>query len=55
MIGDPTLYVINKVQEILKELNVSAERYDLYEYKNNVVTLPQTLKDADGVILATTV
>lgn len=55
LIGDPTLYVINKVQEILKELNVSAERYDLYEYKNNVVTLPQTLKEADGVILATTV
>lgn len=54
-IGDPTLYVLNSMQEVLKELNVTIERYDLYEYKNNIVTLPQTLKDADGVILATTV
>ena len=55
LIGDPTLYVLNKMQEVLHELNVSVERYDLYEFKNNIVTLPQTLKDADGVILATTV
>lgn len=55
MIGDPTLYVMNKMQEVLKELNVTVERYDLYEIKNNITALPQTLKDADGVILATTV
>lgn len=55
MIGDPTLYVMNKMQEVLKELNVVVERYDLYEIKNNITALPQTLKDADGVILATTV
>ncbi len=55
LIGDPTLYVLNKIQEVLRELNVTVERYDLYEFKNNIVTLPQTLKDADGVILATTV
>lgn len=55
IIGDPTLSVLNKMQEVLKELNVHVERYDLYEYKNNVITLPQTLKDVDGVILATTV
>ncbi len=55
LIGDPTLYVLNSMQEVLKELNVNIERYDLYEYKNNIVTLPQTLKDADGVVLATTV
>ena len=54
LIGDATLYVLNKMQEVLRELNVNMERYDLYEYKNNIVTLPQTLKDADGVILATT-
>ena len=54
-IGDPTLYVMNKMQEVLKELNVTVERYDLYEIKNNITALPQTLKDADGVILATTV
>ena len=55
LIGDPTLYVLNKIQEVLRELNVSVERYDLYDLKNNIVTLPQTLKDADGIILATTV
>lgn len=55
LIGDPTLYVLNKIQEVLRELNVNVERYDLYEFKNNIVTLPQTLKDSDGVILATTV
>lgn len=55
LIGDPALYVLNRVQEVLRELNVTVERYDLYEFKNNIVTLPQTLKDADGVILATTV
>lgn len=52
---DPTLYVINKMQEVLEELNVSVERYYLYEMKNNITTLPQTLKDADGIILATTI
>lgn len=55
LIGDPTLYVLNKIQEVLHELNVNVERYDLYEFKSNIITLPQTLKDADGVILATTV
>lgn len=55
LIGDPTLWVLGKMQEVFKELNVTVERYDLYEYKNNIVTLPQTLKDADGIILATTV
>lgn len=55
LIGDPTLYVLNKIQEVFRELNVNVERYDLYEFKSNIVTLPQTLKDSDGVILATTV
>ncbi len=55
LIGDPTLYVLNKIQEVLSELNVTVERYDLNEFKSNIITLPQTLKDSDGVILATTV
>lgn len=54
LIGDPTLHVLNKMQEVLKELNVTVERYDLYEYKNGITSLPQSLKEADGVILATT-
>lgn len=55
IIDDPTLFVINKMQEILQELRVNVNRYNLYECKNTITTLPQTLKDADGIILATTV
>lgn len=55
MMDDPTIFVINKMQEVLEELNVSVDRYNLYELKNSITTLPQTLKDADGIILATTV
>lgn len=55
IIDDPTLFVINKMQEILEELRVNVNRYNLYECKNTIATLPQTLKDADGIILATTV
>lgn len=52
---DPTLYVINKMQEVLLELHVTVERFNLYELKNSITTLPQSLKEADGIILATTV
>ena len=52
---DPTLYVINKMQEVLEELRVTVVRFNLYEMKNSIATVPQTLKDADGIILATTV
>lgn len=55
LLEDPTLYVIGKMEEVLKELRVSVERYNIYEHKNSISTLPQTLKDADGIILATTV
>jgi putative sterol carrier protein len=55
IIGDPTLYILGKMQQVLDELNVNVERYELFEYKNSITTLPQTMKEADGVILATTV
>lgn len=55
IIDDPTLYVINKMQAVLEELRVTVERFNLYELKNNITTLPQTLKNADGIILASTV
>ena len=55
IIDDPTIYVINKMQEVLEELRVHVERYNLYDGKTNITTLPQTLKEADGIILATTV
>lgn len=55
LIGDPTQYVIRKMQEVFEELNVTVERYDLYDIKNAITTLPKTLKEADGIVLATTV
>lgn len=55
LIDDPALCVLNKMQEVLEELRVKVNRYHLYEYKNTITTLPQTLKDADGIILATTI
>lgn len=52
---DPTLFVVNKMQAVLEELNVTVERLNLAELKNSITTLPKTLKMADGIILATTV
>ena len=52
---DPTLFVIDKMQAVLEELNVKVERYMLCEQRAAITTLPQTLKDVDGIILATTV
>ncbi len=55
LIGDPTLYVIDKMQEVLEELHVNVTRYNLQDSKHAIATLPQTFKDADGIILASTV
>lgn len=55
LIEDPTIYVITKLTEVLEELRVEVVRYNLYEDKNAIATLPATLKEADGVILAATV
>src|SRR5262245_24818381 len=55
LIEDPTLYVISKLTAVLEELRVQVTRYNLYEEKNAISMLPKTLKEADGVILATTV
>lgn len=52
LLEDPTLYVISKLTEVLEELRVDVRRYNLYEEKNAIATLPSTLKEADGVILA---
>ena len=52
LIEDPTIYVMNTVAGVLEELRVSVTRYNLYEQKNSITALSNTLKDADGVILA---
>ncbi len=55
VLDDPTIYVLNKIEEVLTELRVSVTRYNIYEHKSSISTLPQTIRDADGIILATTV
>ncbi|MDO5402769.1 MAG: SCP2 sterol-binding domain-containing protein [Eubacteriales bacterium] len=55
LVDDPTIFVINRIQQVLEELNVRVNRYNLYELKNTITTLSQTVNEADGVILATTV
>ena len=55
LLDDPTLYVLSRMEDVLRELRVSIERYNIYEHKNEIATLPQTFRDADGIILATTV
>ncbi len=55
IVGDTTLFVLSKMQKVLEELNVHVERINLYEKKHNITSLPSTLNDADGIILATSV
>lgn len=52
---DPTLYVLKKMEDVLRELRVNIERFNIYEHKNEIATLPLTFKEADGIILATTI
>ncbi len=55
LIEDPTIYVMNKLTEVLSELRVNVTRYNLFEQKNSITMMPNTLKEADGVILAVNV
>ena len=36
LLDDPTSYVIDKMQEVLAELRVEVERYNIYEHKNSI-------------------
>ena len=55
VIEDPALSVLKKIEDVLEELRVNVTRYNLYDLKNSIMTLPQTLKEADGIILAASV
>lgn len=55
LIDDPTLYTMDKVTQVLDELHVNVERYNLYEDKGSISVLPKTLREAEGVILAASV
>ena len=52
LIEDSTLYVLQKITNVLEELRVNVKRYNLYECKNEITALANTIKEADGVILA---
>ena len=55
IIDDPTLYVIGRMTRVFEELNVRVEQFHLFELKNGITTLAPSLKDADGIVLASTV
>lgn len=55
LIEDPTIFVINKLTEVLEELRVEVNRYNIFEEKNAITTLPLTLKETNGIILAASV
>ena len=55
LLDDPTLYVLKKMEDVLREVRVNIERFNIYEHKNEIATLPLTFKEADGIILATTI
>jgi hypothetical protein len=55
IVDDPSLYVINRMTDVLKELNLEVQRFNLFDQKNAITALPGTLKDADGIILSSTV
>ena len=40
LLDDPTLYVLKKMEDVLRELRVNIERFNIYEHKNEIATLP---------------
>ena len=55
LVEDPTIFVIDRITEVLEDLRVEVHRYYLYADTKAITPLHKTLKEADGVILATTV
>jgi len=55
IVGDPTISVINRIQAVLEDINVKVQRFNLFEENRSITSLPTTLNDADGIILACTV
>ena len=52
LLEDPTLFVLDRMIQVLEELRVKVNRYNIYEDKAGIATLPNTLKECDGVVLA---
>lgn len=55
LIGDSSIYICDKITEVLNELRVSVKKYNLFEEKNSITMLPKTLKEADGIIISTNI
>ncbi len=55
LIDDPTIFVIERITKVLDELQVSVDRYNLFEQKSSIMVMPKTLKGVDAVILAASV
>lgn len=55
IIEDPSLYVLDRITEVLTELRADVTRYNLYEQKSGIAMLANTLKEADAVVLAVSV
>ncbi len=55
IVDDPTSYVLGQFESVFNELNVRVERFNLHELKNKITSLPASINEADGIILATTV
>lgn len=52
LLEDPTLFVVDRIIQVLEELRVDVTKYNMYEDKSGIAVLPNTLKDCDGIILA---
>ncbi len=55
LIDDPTIYVMDKISKVFDELNVTVNKYKLYEDKRKISVLPKTLKEADAIVIAASV
>ena len=42
LLDDPTLFVIERIIQVLEELRVKVTRYNMYEDKAGIATLPTT-------------
>lgn len=41
LLEDPTLFVVEKIIQVLQELRVEVTRYNMYEDKSGIATLPE--------------
>lgn len=53
--NDPTYVVVERISNVLTELNVTIKRIDLYKNSYNMNEFFEELSESDGVILASTV